>query len=149
MVFSATYFSKPYRDALRGERARAEKLAADEIARLERADKEEDSRSVRFYVSAYTPVTAWNNFDKPKPSFRLWLVDAKGHRLAPSSIKEVKIKTRSEQLYRPATTDWSKGYDVYFPKKDESGVELTLSGGAVVLEAAGIQGDVKLKWLVH
>ncbi|MBZ0271799.1 hypothetical protein K8I61_07160 [bacterium] len=149
LIVHATYYSAEFREALRLERARAEKIIPDELARLAGSDREELERSARFLVSTYTPVAKWNNLDKANPSFRLWLVDVNGRKIAPTSIRERKIRLRAELMQYPYVSTWSKAYEVVFPREDAiSGETLDLKGGTFTLFAAGMQGEAKMEWAV-
>jgi hypothetical protein len=146
LIVNASYYSKTYRDALRRETARAEKLLPDEIARRERQDDHELKTQARFLVCAYTTMTGSNNLADPSPSFRLWLKDVKGRQVAPIKIKEVKFKREADALIRPYINEWSKNYEVTFPIADDSGAPLQLAGGRITLVAAGMQGTAELAW---
>ena len=148
LIVTATWFCKPYRDALRAEQARAEALVPEEITRRVRKDEADLKSSVRFLVSAYTPINSWNDLAGTSPSFRLWLIDAKGRQVAPLSIKEVKLPPGGSEKYWPYLNEWSKTYEVLFPTSVEKGTALALTGGPVVLLAAGPRGKAKLEWQV-
>ncbi|MCZ7583267.1 MAG: hypothetical protein M5R36_07995 [Deltaproteobacteria bacterium] len=113
---------------------------------MTRRDEAELGRIARFTISAYMPVRQWNNLDDEEPSYRLWLVDADGRKVAPDRITVVKLETRAERLYFPIVHEWAKNYSVEFPLRDDDGELLRLSGGRVTLLAAGIQGTARLEW---
>ncbi len=148
LIIDATWYSKVYRDALRKEKARAEKLPEEEVAVLERKDAEELKTMVRFLVTAYAPRGYRMNLADPQPSFRLWLMDVKGNKAAPVTIKVVKMKRKADLKYYPHISKWAATYQVVFPRYSDEGGELILSGGKIILQAAGIQGEARLEWIV-
>ena len=148
LILDATWYSKVFRDALRKEKARVEKLPEDQIAILERKDSEELKTLARFILSAYAPRGYRMNLADPEPSFRLWLTDVKGNRAAPVTIKTVKLKRKADMKYFPYISKWASTYEVIFPRYSDEGRELILSGGKVTLSAAGIQGEARLEWEV-
>jgi hypothetical protein len=146
LIVDATWYSKVFRDALRKEKARVEKLPEEEIAILERKDSEELKTMVRFLVSAYAPRGYRMNLADPEPSFRLWLSDVKGRRTAPVIVKSIKLKRKADRMYFPYVSEWASVYEVVFPRYSDEGQELVLSGAIVTLSAAGIQGEARLEW---
>lgn len=149
LVVDATIYSKVFRDALRGETARAEALPSEDVAKMQKRDEEELARSVKVFVSAYMPRREWNNLaDAKSPSFRFWLVDADGRRARPERIEEIKLKRRADILYKPQVHPWARNYTVVFPNHDENGDPLRLSGGAVTLRVTGVQGQTDLVWKI-
>ncbi|MCC6160604.1 MAG: hypothetical protein IT350_21330 [Deltaproteobacteria bacterium] len=147
LVVDATMYSKVFRDALRGETARAEALPANDVAKMQKRDEEELGRVVKVFVSAYMPRREWNNLaDAKSPSFRFWLVDADGRRARPERIEEIKLKRRADVLYKPQVHPWARNYAIEFPAHDENGQALRLSGGAVKLHVTGVQGQADLVW---
>ncbi|MCB9479433.1 MAG: hypothetical protein H6683_07095 [Deltaproteobacteria bacterium] len=148
LVIDATFYAKPYRDALRAEKARAELLPPSEIAELQKKDELELEQMVFFFVSAYTPNRTWNNLNKDEPSFRLWLIDVDGRQVAPTRIQRVSLQRKADLLYHPPMHNWAKTYEVSFPRHDEEGNRLRLSGGDVKFVAAGVQGNAELVWQI-
>ena len=146
LVITATYYSGEYREALRAEKARSEKLTPGQLDRLVREDEGELAGLVRFLVHSYTPVRSWNDLSDKAPSFRLWLLDAEGRQVGPIRIKEVKLKKRSDHLYHPNLHQWGKSFEVVFPNRTDDGEPLVLTGGKIALLAAGIQGTARLEW---
>lgn len=145
LIIDATYFSPVFRTALRKEKARAEALGEKEIARMERRDRDEATGWARFLVSAYTPRSLWNDLDARDPSFRLWLADESGRRVAPSRIKEIKFKRSADYKYYPHVNAWAKTYQVLFPLHDDDEAP-ALTGGKITLIVTGIQGRTRLVW---
>ena len=146
MVVTATYESKKYREVFLAEKIRAEAIPPQEAARLREQSDEELSRNAVFFVSFYTPKYKWNRLNVDDPSWRLWLIDGQGKKVAPLNVRKVSKIQYADTQYYPYYDLWSYFYRVTFPRKTDDGQELDLDKGMVTFQVAGVKGNASLVW---
>jgi hypothetical protein len=141
----ATYKSLPFRHAYVDEYA--EKYLIDENLQRVLMEKELETSETynEFFLSAFTPVDSWNDFEKKDSIWKLYLEDDLGRRVEPISIKRADIKDPRLKAFFPYLNYWTKGYNVKFPGYDERG---ELIGGKdanrLRLVVTGIMGQTEL-----
>jgi hypothetical protein len=145
-IVSATWSSADFRTAQLGEKARAEMLTPEQIARIRTTDEEEVGRSAVFYVSFYTPKYKYNRLNKDDPGWRLWLSDQDGNRVESAKAVLVRDKRIATREFFPYIDTWSYFYKVVFPIESADGTALNLDDGTVKLHIAGIAGTAEMIW---
>ena len=146
LIVTATFESRAFRQAFLSEKIRAEALSAQEGARLLQETDEELSRKASFFLSLYTPKYKWNRLDISDPSWRLWLIDSKGKRVAPLKIEKVSKVQAALTRYYPYYDEWSSYYRVTFPMRTDQGDVLDLEQGTIGFLVAGVWGRAALEW---
>jgi hypothetical protein len=147
LYVNATYKSLPFRKAYIDEYA--EKYRIDEDLKRVHLEREVDSfeTSNEFFLSAFTPVDSWNDFDKKGSIWKLYLEDDLGRRVEPVEIERADSQDPLLKAFFPYLNYWSSGYIVKFPRYDDRG---ELIGGSdaryLRLIVTGIMGHSALEW---
>ena len=146
LIISATYFSLPMRRAFVAEWVRSYDLPPSEQDKLLQEQMADAGRSVEFIVAFYTAKFSFNDLDEPDSTWRLWLIDAQGNKVAPSKIERMKIKHEKEIYFFPTYTEWNRLYRAVFPALGDDGKPLVLNSGTITLRATSVEGKVDLVW---
>jgi len=146
MVISATYESKAFRKVYLAEKIRAEAIPGEMADRLIRKSEKELEDKAVFFVTLYTPEHKWNRLESHDASFKLWLIDEKGNKVAPLKVDRIRKISRATTRYYPHWDRFSYCYRVVFPRKTDQGQPLELEKGRVTFLAAGVFGKAELVW---
>ncbi len=71
--------------------------------------------------SVYVPDMKWNDLGQQNSNWQVFLINAKGQRLAPVDVRRIKKRTAINEAIYPFWGAWSRLYLVKFPIKDASG----------------------------
>ncbi len=145
-LITATYFSVPMRRAYAAEWTRAFDLPAAESEAMLADQLAQAARGAEFVVQFYTPRMRENDLLSPESSWRLWLIDAEGRKVAPAKISLMKVRHRQEYDFYPIYSEFGQLYRVLFPVVGEDGRPLKLAAGMVRLRVTGVRGLVDLVW---
>lgn len=145
---TATFKSSEFREAYISRYTDA--IRADESLKKTLFDKEagEHEKYNEFFMSVYTPVSEWNDLDKPNSVWKLYLEDGRGARLTPIYVRKVDRDDALVKEFYPYLDAWSTAYVVRFPKYTETGTE-PIPGKeteALKLIIAGVPGEGELEW---
>lgn len=117
----ATYKSMDFRKAYIDEYAERYQLEDDYKNALLERESLLNQKYNEFFISAFTPVDEWNDFDKRGSIWRLYLSDNNGLRVEPLEIRKVDSKDPVYGEFFPFLDPWSRGYLVRFPRYDYKG----------------------------
>ncbi len=71
--------------------------------------------------SVYTPDAKWNNLGDKDANWHVYLINAKGQRMAPVDVRRIKQRNAINEAIYPFWGKWSRLYLVKFPIKDARG----------------------------
>ena len=145
----ATFKSWDFREAYIERYASIYSLSEADRASLRQAQLDACRHTYEFTVTALSAEARWNDLERPSSAWRIALVDALGHELAPSEIKVEKLPDAYEREFFPARNQFNrvftKTYAVRFaiPATGEfSGVK----SGTITLRIASPIGRLDLNW---
>src|SRR6185369_6656246 len=142
-----TFKSWDFREAYIERYAAIYSLTDAERTTLRTAQRDALHQAYEFHVTAQSANYKWNDLEKSNSPWRVTLLDALGHELAPeaATIKVEKLPDMYEREFFPEKTPFSKTYNVRFvapPNSDFSGIK----SGAITLRIAGPLGRIELTW---
>jgi len=142
-----TFKSWDFREAYIERYASIYSLPDGERATLRAAQKNALHEAYEFNVTAQSANYKWNDLEKSSSPWRVTLLDALGHELAPetSKIKVEKWPDAFEREFFPAKTPFSRTYTVRFvapPNADFTGIE----SGSIILRISSPIGRIELTW---
>lgn len=146
LLVTATYRSNAFMETYLAEKIRAEALPAKDAERLLENNEQKQKTTTSFFMCFYTPKRKWNRLHKSDPSWRLWLIDSKGKRVAPLKIEKVSKVQAALTRYYPYYDEWSSYYRVTFPMRTDQGDVLDLEQGTIGFLVAGVWGRAALEW---
>jgi len=143
----ATYKSWDFREAYIERYASIYSLSDGDRSTLRNAQREAFHRAYEFHVTAQSANYKWNDLEKSSSPWRVTLLDALGHELAPeaATIKVEKLPDAYEREFFPAKNPFSKTYSIRFvapANTDFAGV----ASGSIVLRIASPLGRIELAW---
>jgi hypothetical protein len=141
----ATFKSWDFREAYIERYVATYGLAAEERDTLRKAQLEAFRRAYEFHVTAQSSEYKWNDLEKKSSPWRITLVDALGHELAPETIKVEKLPDAYESIFFPTKTPFSKTYTIRFVPEPE-GEFVGLKSGALTLRIVSPIGKIELDW---
>ena len=142
-----TFKSWDFREAFVERYAATYSLSDADRSKLRAGQMNAFHEAVEFHVTAQSANYKWNDLEKSNSPWRVTLLDALGHELAPEAvkIKVEKLPDMYEREFFPEKTPFSKTYNVRFvapPNSDFSGIK----SGAITLRIAGPLGRIELTW---
>jgi hypothetical protein len=143
----ATFKSWDFREAYIERYAEIYSLSdADEQA-LREAQRKLLSEVYEFHVTAQASNYKWNDLEKTSSSaWRVALVDALGHELAPDSVKIEKLPDAVETIFYPQRTPFTKSYAIRFVVPGDASPFTGTRSGAITLRIASPVGRIELEW---
>lgn len=146
LLVTATYRSNAFMETYLAEKIRAEALPAKDAERLLENNEQKQKTTTSFFMCFYTPKRKWNRLHKSDPSWRLWLIDANGNKVAPMQIKKLPRVSVATTKWYPYLDKWSRYYEVIFPREDDEGKRLELEKGKITFMIAGVYGSTEMVW---
>lgn len=140
VTITATYKSKPFRDAYLKEYSRLYMVPGPEREKKTQVIDELSSEETEFNFYAYTPERDYSNdFAKANSTWKVFLEDEKGNRTYPLEIKQItKITPLIEGFYPYLNQFYGRFYSLRFPpQKDMSRQKLIFTS---------ILASVELNW---
>lgn len=147
LTLSATYKSIQFRVAYIDEYAERFLIDTDRKKSMLVAEARAVKTHNVFFISAYTPVDKWNDFDETDSSWKLYLEDDSGRRVSPVEIRKEDAGDPTLRGFFPYIDYWSNVYTVIFPTFDERGVPIggdDVSGLKLII--TGVNGRTELVW---
>lgn len=147
LTLSATYMSIQYRVAYIDEYAERFLLGGEQKKSMLTQGAREVKMYNVFFLSAYTPIDEWNDFDESDSSWKLYLEDDDGRRVSPVEIKKEDAGDPTLRGFFPYIDYWSSAYTVRFPTFDERGAPIggdDVSGLKLIV--TGVNGQTVLVW---
>lgn len=140
----ATFKAPEWRAAYVSERAKRERLPADDHAELLAAEQQDagDYFDVQLIVATYDQRE--NDLQKGDRSlWRVALIDDRNHQITPISIKRDRRPDEAIRAYFPAMNDFTEAYLARFPK--EAAV-LREGASRFTLRLSSARGAVEIVW---
>jgi len=100
-----------------------------------------------FHLTAQSANYKWNDLEKSSSPWRVTLLDALGHELAPETgkISVEKLPDAYEREFFPAKNPFSKTYSVRFVPPANTDFE-GIKTGSIILRLASPLGRIELTW---
>jgi hypothetical protein len=145
----ATFKSWDFREAYIEHYAAIYSLSDAEREALRGVQHESFRAAFEFHLAVQSTTYKWNDLEKKSSAWRLTLVDALGHELAPEYVKLEKLPEPYELEFFPAKTPFTRSYAVRFsrPAEGKAG-DFVVEGrsGSLLLRIASPLGRVELPW---
>jgi hypothetical protein len=142
----ATFKSWDFREAYIEKYAQIYSLSEADEGTLRESQHDVSHSAYEFQVSAQSTNYKWNDLEKPSSPWRITLLDAMGHELAPESIKVVKLPDAYEAAFFPARTPFTKSYAIRFTVPADGATFAGVKSGAITLRFASPIGRVDCEW---
>ncbi|MDH4185237.1 MAG: hypothetical protein OEV92_13495, partial [Nitrospinota bacterium] len=138
IIVDVTYNGKDLRNDVLEAKAKAQRLDADEKARLAQIDKEENEKYAQFYLAMYTPEAEWSEIAKKNPAWIVFMDTPEGPVFAEPAqkIMQDEIPWGASLPYDPR---FRMFYKINIPRKGpaQGGMKLVLSS---------LVGEVYASW---
>jgi hypothetical protein len=148
LIATATFKSEEFRRAYAEEYAKAHRLAPEE----KRSLLEEQLGAARlghdFILASFVPDKRWDDFHNTNATWRLYLVNEMGERVAPLEVRKLKGREPVVSHFFPHITPHKSVYVVSFPDSVPGGGPPFLREGvkAVTLVITGVLGTAQMRW---
>jgi hypothetical protein len=141
----ATFKSWDFREAYIERYAEIYSLSQADEDILRDSQRKILAEAYEFHVTAQASNYKWNDLEKTD-TWRVTLVDALGHEIAPEYVRIEKLPDAVESVFYPKRTPFTKSYAIRFvPPADKGGFEGTKSG-AITLRISSPIGRVEVEW---
>lgn len=147
VYLTATFKGPDFRRAYVDKYAEGYQLGEDLKKSLVERELEQAEQYNEFFVAAFTPDEAWNDFNRTDSLWRLFMEESSGARLVPVSVTKVSDDPLLREFF-PYLDQWSSGYIVKFPKYSETGTEPIPNKKTefVKLKVTGVLGKGEVEW---
>ncbi len=143
----ASYRSWPLRTAYIREYAERYQLDGDTADRLLADERARYEETEEFFLAVSTPNVKWNDLEKERSVWRIYLENDRGERTAPLKIRRLDEKDPVIRGFYPFMTPWSYGYIVSFPKYTaDSDTALLEDISSFKLIITGVLGKAEVEW---
>jgi hypothetical protein len=143
----ATFKSWDFREAYIERYAAIYSLSEAERSTLRQAQLETFHHGYEFHVTAQSTSFSWNDLEKANSPWRVTLVDALGHELAPEYVRVEKLPDAYERAFFPAKNPFTKTYSIRFAMPAAGSSDFAgLKSGSIVLRFASPLGRVEATW---
>jgi hypothetical protein len=142
----ATYKSWDFREAYVERYGDVYNLSDTDRSTLRQAQLDAFRRAFEFHVTAQSSNYRWNDLEKASSAWRVALVDAVGHELAPEYVRVEKLPDAYETAFFPARTPFSKTYSVRFPAPSPEAEFAGPRSGSITLRISSPLGRIELTW---
>lgn len=144
----ATYKSWDFREAYIERYASVYGLSDAERSALRTAEMEKLHQAYEFHVTAQSTAFKWNDLEKATSAWRVALIDALGHELAPEKIKLEKLPDAYERSFFPAKTPFTKTYSIRFlaPAGNDAAEFAGPKSGSITLRFSSPLGRLEPNW---
>ena len=115
LIASATFKSDEFRRAYVDEYAAAYKLTSEGKKQYVEDQLDVSCREHEFLMASFVPEKSWDDFDKVKSMWKLYLVNDKNQRVVPIEVRKVKRHDALTPHFFPYVTPWKSVYTIRFP----------------------------------
>ncbi|MBI4209566.1 MAG: hypothetical protein HY538_07665 [Deltaproteobacteria bacterium] len=112
----ATFKSAEYRQAFVDYYTDLYLLEPEQREALWDRHRQASERTEEFFLEVFTPDLHLNDLEAADPFWKIYLEDSSGERYKPIRIEIVDEPFQHIQAFYPYVSQWSRFYDVYFPK---------------------------------
>lgn len=147
MLVWATLYSDDFVKAYLSEEARTRGWdQATFVKKLSEAEHQYEN-VLPFQLAVLTHKREWDDFEKPKSSWNLFLLTDSGERVKPISIRRTSLDPESVKIMFPYLSSWSSIYFITFPALSPEGRDYwSKETKALSLVIAGPSGKLELVW---
>ncbi|MBW2565668.1 MAG: hypothetical protein JRE24_02050 [Deltaproteobacteria bacterium] len=115
LIVAATFKSQQFRRAYADEYAKAYRLSPQREKRFVEDQLEAAARGHEFLIASFVPEQKWNDFDKARSMWQLYLVNDQNERVSPVEVGKVRREDAVTPHFFPYVTPWKSVYTVRFP----------------------------------
>jgi hypothetical protein len=142
----ATYKSWDFREAYVERYGTVYSLSDADRTTLRQAQLDAFHRAYEFHVTAQSANYKWNDLEKASSAWRVALVDALGHELAPEYVRVERLPDAYETAFFPSKTPFSKTYAIRFSVPAGDADFAGPRSGSITLRISSPLGRVELMW---
>ena len=148
LIVSATFKSEEFRRAYAAEYAEAYRLTPGEKKRFVEDQLKTGIHGHEFMMASFVPEKKWDDFDKLKSVWKLYLVNDQQERVVPIEVRKVKRQDAVIPHFFPYVTPWKSIYTVRFPCKVPATNQPIIknSTNAIKLVITGVHGTAEMGW---
>ena len=148
LIVSATFKSHEFRRAYADEYAEAHKLTSQEKKHFMEDQLNAATLGHEFLMASFVPEKKWDDFDKFKSMWSLYLVNDKDERVAPIEVRRVKRHNAVTPHFYPYITPWKSIYTVRFPYDIPEGDRPFIGDKTkeVKLVITSVLGTAEMQW---
>jgi hypothetical protein len=145
----ATFKSWDFREAYIERYASIYSLTEADRATLRQAQLEAFRHAFEFTMSALSSEYRWNDLEKASSAWRVTLIDALGHELAPEPIQVEKLPDAYQREFFPSAKPFEKAFTKTYKIRfvmPATGEFAGVQSGAITLRIASPIGRIDLVW---
>ena len=145
----ATYKSWDFREAYIERYASIYSLSESDRAALRRAQLETARQSFEFKLTTLSAKYEWNDLEKSSSAWRVTLVDALGHEIAPDEIRIEKLPDAYESEFFPVKDEFKRAFQKTYRVRfavPSGGDFVGPKSGSITLRIASPIGRLDLAW---
>ena len=143
----ATFKSWDFREAYIERYTAIYNLSDADRATLRQAQLETFRHSYEFHVTAQATRYNWNDLEKANSPWRVTLLDALGHEIAPEYVKVEKLPEAYEHVFFPDWTPFTKTYSIRFAVPASGSTDFVgFKSGSITLRLASPIGRLEPTW---
>ncbi len=148
LIASATLKSDEFRRAYAEEYAAAYELTSEEEEPYLENQVDVSCREHEFLMAGFVPENSWDDFDKVKSMWKLYLVNDKNERVVPIEVRKIKRRDAVMPHFFPYITPWKSVYTVRFPHNIGKSDRPIIGGDTkqVRLVITGVLGTAEMAW---
>lgn len=147
MLVWATLYSSDFVKAYLSEEARTRGWDQPTFVKKLSETERQYENVIPFQLAVLTHKKEWDDFDKPKSSWNLFLLTDLGERVKPIAIRRINLEPESVRIMFPYLSSWSSIYFVTFPAISPEGQSYWNDRTKFLsLVIAGPSGKLELVW---
>jgi len=148
LIALATFKSVDFRHAYAEEYAQAYKLRGEEKNRLVKSHMEAASHGHEFLLASFVPEKKWDDFDKRKSMWRLYLINDDQEHVEPVEVRKVKKQDPVITHFFPYITPWKSIYTVRFPHKSPETNQPIIKDSTMIIKfmMTSVLGTAEMSW---
>lgn len=130
------------------QQARDFHLDTAELQAREKAEREDWTTHADFFLAAFTPKRAWNDFDRNDSRWKVYLSGEGSERLQPESIRQASGQDAPDAT-QAGSTAWSETYMIRFRRpagSDGQPLEDSAMAARYRLAITGPLGEAEIRW---
>lgn len=148
LIVSATFKSEEFRRAYADEYAKANRLTPERKKQFVEDQVEAATHGHEFLIASFVPDEKWDDFDKAKSMWKLYLVNDQNERVVPIEVRRVRLKDAVTPHFFPYVTPWKSVYKVRFPYNvpttDQPFIQENTKGIKLVITS--VLGTAEMGW---
>jgi hypothetical protein len=148
LIASATFKSEEFRRAYADEYAEAYELTPEEKQSFLEDQLHAAGLGQDFLLASFVPEKRWDDFDKPKSMWKLYLLNDKNERVSPIEVRRLKGQDPVLSHFFPFITPHKSVYMVRFPFEEPGFSQPFLREDmkAMKLVITSVLGTAEMHW---